>query len=250
VALAEVPPEGFPGDPAAVTWWQRKAAAADALVAAGAPAVPVLLERARQRAVATAPAGEGGFLADSEKRAQAHAQRLARVFAVEILGQIRAPAAAVALREVLKAVQGDAELECLAIEGLGRQGDSSDVKSLEPYIGSAPKNATGSEKRDDEIAGMLQNAAAEASIRLGDTTPMTLLIQNQFGGGWARRDAAIRLKGLTGQSFGYALDAPTTDRQAAIERALEWWKGAKATFKPLAATRTAHEVYARPEKKP
>ena len=78
----------------------------------------------------------------------------------------------------------------LCIEGIGAHAESSDVKRLRTYLGTAPANTevmSGAAKRAAEERAMRQNAAAEALARLGTYDGIPMLMGNLSGGGWARR---------------------------------------------------------------
>lgn len=229
----EHPPFAYPGEGESMAWEQRKREAARAFLEAGTPAVATL------------------------RRLLTSRRREAQVLAAALLADLPGPEALAALRGVvddgraaLHADQRDHELTELAIEGLGRHGDATDVERLRAFLeGGRPQNTvamSGPEKRAAERRAVLQSAAAEALARLGVTEGMPALIGNLGGGGWARRDAAIRLHRLTGERFGFALDAPSPEREACIVRALAWWQDHQAGWKPAdLPPRQAHAIYQR-----
>lgn len=232
--LEEQHPEfAYPGEGESLAWEERKREAARAFLAAGTASVATL------------------------RRLLTSRRREAQVLAAATLAELPGAEAAAALRAVVddpRAAQHedqrDHELAEWAIEGLGRHGDGGDLDRLRPFLeGGRPQNTvvmSGPEKRASERRAVLQNAAAEAMARLGATEGMPALIGNLGGGGWARRDAAIRLQRLTGERFGFALDAPSPEREACIARALAWWESRDAGWKPVElAQRQAHDIYVR-----
>ncbi|MCI0339898.1 MAG: HEAT repeat domain-containing protein [Planctomycetales bacterium] len=233
VTLREDPPDEFVAGPGAVhfhAWWQRKEAAADGLVGAGAAAVPTL----------------AGLLRDGDP--------IPREWAAAILGEIAAPEAGDALRECLRRADVVAPVVVLALEGIGRRGEARDAALPGRFVGGAAMNDVpmdSREKRQVETAAVLQSAAAEAAARCGDASGVPILVENLRGGGWARRDAAIRLRRLAGTVFGYALDASREDQEAAIRKALEWFEREKATWKPAPGTgktdKATHDIYEKRE---
>ncbi len=224
--VREDPPDEFVAGPGAVlfqAWWQRKEAAADGLAAAGAAAVPTL----------------AGLLRDADP--------IPREWAAAVLGEIAAPEAGDALRECLRRPDVPAPVAVLAVEGLGRRGEARDAALIGPFVRGAAMNDVpmGSrEKRQVETGAILQSAAVEASARCGDASSLPILVENLRGGGWARRDAAIRLRRLAGTAFGYALDAPREGQEVAIRLALEWFERVKATWKPPAwSDKGTHDIF-------
>jgi hypothetical protein len=223
----------MPGNEQSLAWEQRKREATHGFLEAGAASVSTL------------------------RRLLTSRRREAQVLAAAVLADLPGPEAVAVLRAVVddpaaarNPASRDHELTELAIEGLGRHGDAADVERLRPFLeGGAPLNTivmSGPDKRASERRAVLQDAAAEALARLGVTEGMPALIGNLGGGGWARRDAAIRLYRLTGERFGFALDAPAPEREASIARGLAWWEAHKDGWKPMALPlRQAHAIYER-----
>ncbi len=232
--LEEEHPPAFPGDPESLAWEQRKKEATDQAIALGAHAVPTLTKLLVREAVRPG-------------------ERIAQVLAAAALAEIDDAAAVAELRAYLASNFGrDVELEVICIEGLGAHGAASDIARLRDYLGTAPANdvvMSGPAKRAAEETAMRQNAAAEAMAHLGNYDGMTMLTGNLGGGGWARRDAAIRFQRLTGKRFDFALDAPRPVRIETIKTAEAWWKANKAGFKPVdAPAAKAHDIYVQPKK--
>lgn len=233
--LEEEHPPAFPGDPESLAWEQRKKEATDQAIELGHHAVPVLAK----------------LLARTAKRP---GERIAQVLAAAALGAINHQDATAELRRFLdNNVGADVEVEVLCIEGLGAHGAASDFNRLKGYLGDAPANTevmSGEAKRAAEATAMRQNAAAEAMARLGNYDGILMLIGNLGGGGWARRDAAIRFQRLTGERFEFALDAPRPLREATIQVAGDWWEANKAGFKPVSQPPAkAHDIYVQPANK-
>ncbi|MHC5020892.1 MAG: hypothetical protein ACYTGX_12425 [Planctomycetota bacterium] len=230
--LDEEHPPAFPGDPESLAWEQRKKEATDQAVALGEHAVPALA-----KLLAREPARPG--------------ERIAQVLAAAALAEIDHPSAVTELRRYLDVnFGGDVEVEVLCIEGIGAHGTKDDLERLRGYLGDAPANKevmSGPAKRAAEALAMKQNAAAESMARLGDYDGIPMLFGNLGGGGWARRDAAIRFQRLTGKRFQFALDAPRPLRHATIQQAKAWWEANKAGFTPVALPpKQAHDIYVKP----
>jgi hypothetical protein len=230
--LEEEHPPAFPGDPESLAWEQRKKEATDQAIELGEHAVPALA-----KLLARKPARPG--------------ERIAQVLAAAALAEIAHASAVEELRLFLDAnVGADVEVEVLCIEGIGAHGGQADLERLRKFLGTAPANdevMSGPSKRAAEETAMRQNAAAEAMARLGNYDGIPMLFGNLGGGGWARRDAAIRFQRLTGKRFQFALDAPRPLRNETILEAKAWWEANKAGFKPVALPpKQAHDIYVKP----
>lgn len=233
--LEEEHPPAFPGDPESLAWEQRKKEASDQAIELGHHAVPVLA-----KLLARTPERPG--------------ERIAQVLSAAALAEIDHADATTELRTFLDNNSGaDVEVEVLCIEGLGRHGSDGDLDRLRGYVGKSPANTevmSGEAKRAAEKTAMRQNAAAEAMAWLGHYDGVPMLIGNLSGGGWARRDAAIRFQRLTGKRFDFALDAPRPVREQTIVVASKWWEANKAGFKPVSQPPAkAHDIYVAPGQK-
>ncbi|GEM_PF-1913232 len=72
----------------------------------------------------------------------------------------------------------------------------------------------------------VRHAASEALALLGDNEGVPLLIEGLGGNGWTRRDAAVRLRRLTGGEvdFGFHLDMDGEQIETVQQAWRAWWK--------------------------
>ncbi|MHC4599203.1 MAG: HEAT repeat domain-containing protein [Planctomycetota bacterium] len=173
------------------------------------------------------------------------------------LGRIGDPVAVDSLIEVLEE-EPEFDVIVHAADALGRIGDPAAVDALKPLLKYfLEKEEYGREVGPFEVKtleskeGTVRHAAAEALCRLGDNSGVDVLIEGLTKNGWLRRDAAVRLRQLTGGKvdFGFFLDMKKDELDKVQAKWAEWWKANEAGFKPVVKPhRNALDVYMDREK--
>jgi hypothetical protein len=168
------------------------------------------------------------------------------------LGRIGDPAAVPSLVEILK---GDPPYGVIVYvaEALGRIGDPAAAEAVRPYLEyTLERQVYGREVGPVELKiivsreATVRHAAAEALALLGDTRGVPAIIAGLTGNGWVRRDAAVRLRRLTGGTvdFGFHLDVKDTEKKRIQKAWLDWWADHRDGFEPCRTfPREALDVY-------
>ncbi len=175
-----------------------------------------------------------------------------RMEAAYCLGRIGDPVSVPSLVEVLE--QDPAyDVIVYVTDALGRIGDPQAAGAIEPLLDYSLERAIyGREVGPIETKmivsreATVRHAAAEALALLGDNQGIPLLIEGLTGNGWIRRDAAVRLRRLTGckVDFGFHTYMTQEQNRKAREAWSAWWEANREGFAAERAfSRDALDVY-------